>query len=378
MEEVLRVIDIFLGRILSVAFEIFPSNKRIKTPAIRKILLIKLWGLGNLTIIWPLVYKIREKYPTSSIYFLTFDLNKGFLERNQVIDRILYFKFTKNIFRIITQFISLTTILRKERIDLVINFETFNNTSALFSYLTGAPLRIGINNRYEKVFYNYSVDNYPSLHISEVFLKLLKPLSINSPYTYYCFSDGKKEQRRVDNILRSFGIEKFILIHPGTSENFKGKRWKSENFAELADLLIEKYNLPIIFTGTEKEKPLIMRIIENISSKDSVFNTAGMLSIWEFIELLKKSMLFISNDTGPVHIVASLKGDIATFYGPTSPHRYRPLNRNSITFYRQLECSPCVGISYINSRCKNNFRCMNFSPHEVFLEISERFFQENP
>ena len=196
---VLRQIDFYLGKILTIAFKpilLFkkgnPENVNIK-----KILLIKFWGLGNLTLIWPLVDKIKEKYPHAFIYFLTFDIHRDFLERNRNLGKIIYCEFTKNIFKIMWQFLHILIHFKKEKLDLVINFETLNNISALFSYFTKAPLRIGLNNRYEKFLYNHRVDNNHTLHISQVFLNLLKPIGINSSYSYYCFGEFKE-----DDIIR--------------------------------------------------------------------------------------------------------------------------------------------------------------------------------
>lgn len=370
----LRKLDFYLGKLCG---QILPqsvfSDARDKL-IYKKIFLIKLWGLGNLTIIWPLIYKIKEKYPHSSISFFTFDLNKGFLEKNKAIDKIIYFKFTRNIFKIIIQFFFTLVFLRKEKIDAAINFETFNFSSALLTYLTGASLRIGLNSNYEKKFYNYWDDNNPTLHISQKFLNLLKYLDINSPYSYFDFKTPQGEKDEIDNILKNFGIDSFICIHPGASINCdRGRKWKLESFIELSNMLIERYNMPLIFTGSEREKRLHAAAIKRIAKRSRVFDLSGSLDIWEFIELLQRSFMLIANDTGPVHIAASLGINTVVFYGQSSPGRCRPLNQNSLIFYKNLGCSPCDGSDQGSRKCSNNFKCMDFSPQNVFSKICEKF-----
>jgi len=368
----LRKIDIYLGGFCNLLFH--PKRRKNKS-FYKKILLIKLWGLGNLTIIWPLIYKIKERYPDSQIFFLTFDLNKNFLEKNEAITEVVYFRYSENIFKIITQFLFFLIKFRKEMIDIIVNFETFNNTSALFSYLIGAPLRIGLNNEYEKMFYTYRIDRNPSQHISQTFTSLLNPLGINSPYAYFHFKESKQDKLMVEDILKTARVDRFICIHPGTSGNFKGKRWSLERFSKLSNMLIEEYDPPLIFTGTEKERDLIEEIVDSaLSAKGRIFNLAGKLKIWEFVELIRESLFFVSNDTGPVHIAASLGVNIAVLYGPTSPRIYMPLNKNSLCFYRGLKCSPCAGAARELRKCKNNFQCLDFSPREIFSEISGKFF----
>jgi ADP-heptose:LPS heptosyltransferase len=341
---------------------------------IKKIICIKLWGLGNLVVIDPLLCKIKERFPNAHLTFITFDSNKGFLERNKAIDRIIYFKLTTNIFYIIKGILALTREARAQRIDLVINFETFNRASALFSYLTRAPLRIGPSGSYEKDFYTHSSDDEKIKHIFEIFFSRLKPLGINSSYQYRCFSSWENDRSKIESILKDYNVGEFICIHPGTSTNFLGKRWPEGYFAALTDMLIGAYDIPVLFTGTRKEQSAVRRIMAQISHKGKIFDLTGRLTVWELTELLRKSRLFIANDTGPVHLAASLGINVAAIYGPTAPQRFGPLNENSVVFYQHRPCSPCVGINYVNKRCRQNFKCLDFSSQTIFNGISEKFF----
>ncbi len=379
MNNFFRLLDKVLGVMLAGIFNnrgLFVKSrgfaKNLKSED-AKILLIKFWGLGNLAIIWPLIDKIRQRYPNSCIIFFTFDLNKGFLERNGSISKIVYFKFTRNIFLLIKQFVYFVSLFRKEKPDIVINFETFNLTSALFSFLTGAPFRAGINNNLESKYYNYWLDSNPNIHISKVFTNLLKPFAVSPDYKYHYFDEAGKEKIAIEAMLKQINVSKFICIQPGTSENFKGKRWGIDKFSGLSNLLIENYGFSIIFTGGKNETHLVKRIMRNAAVSGRVFDFSGKLDVYEFIELIRKSHLFISNDTGPAHIAFSLGVNTAVIYGPTTPEKYGSLNDNSLSFYGYVKCSPCVGIDYVNKRCRNKFKCLDIDPREVFLKISQRF-----
>jgi len=335
---------------------------------------MRFWGLGNLVLIYPLIYKIKERFPEAQIAFVTFDANKGFLEKNKAIDEIIYFKFTTSLFLIIKQFTSLVAKLRKEKLDLLINFETFNNAGAFFSYLTKASLRVGLTNFSEGMFYTHPVKNDLSKHISGAFSDLLRPLGINSPYQYYNFRSETEGRGKIESLLKQYGVNRFICVHPGTSINFIGKRYREEQWSSLVNLLIDRYGLPVFFTGTEQEKNLADAILARVQRKEKVFNLAGKLTLWEFVEFLRKSFLLISSDTGSVHFAASLGVNVAVFYGPTSPRRFGSLSKNSLLFYQNMKCSPCVGVGYLNRACKNKYKCLDFSPREILSSISERFF----
>lgn len=372
----IRRLDSLLIRFAVLFFRPKPRQGPIDPARTKKIVCLKLWGLGNLTVIYPLLYKIKEKFPDASITFITFDVNAGFLERNKVVENIVYFNLTMNLFLIIKQFVSLVARFRKLKPDVLINFETFNNAGALFSYLTGAPTTIGFDDRYQRMFYTHPVVNDPSKHISEVFSDLLKPLGIDSRYQYFDFSWAEGKNKKIGSLLAQSEKDKFICVHPGTSINFTGKRCREDLLSALVELLIKRHDLTVFFTGTGKEKEVVERIIGGILSKKRVTNLAGALSLWEFMELLKQSRLLISGDTGPVHLAASLGVNAAVLYGPTSPQRYGPLNENSMAFYKDIDCSPCVGVGGLNKRCRDGFRCLDFSSEEIFEKISERFFSE--
>ena len=174
------------------------------------------------------------------------------------------------------------------------------------------------------------------------------------------------------------GIEnKIIVVLPiGSGENFKGKRWKDTNFARLADKLIEKHNLNIVYTGVQKERKLIENTI--LKMKHKALNLCGQFTLPELVEFLRCCYLFISNDTGPLHIAISLGINTVGLYGPMSPRQYGSLNHNSLSFYKPVGCNPCLtDLNYKTSLCKKS-RCLEqITVQEVLEKISEKFFNQN-
>ncbi|MBF0531827.1 MAG: glycosyltransferase family 9 protein [Candidatus Omnitrophica bacterium] len=366
----------FLRRLdnLFIRLAIFAINpkksKDIQSGEVREILCIKLWGLGNLIVIYPLIEKLKARFPQARITFITFDLNRGFLDDDQSLDRVVYFRFTVNFFRIIRQVAELLKELRALKIDLVINFETFNNASAVFAYLTKAPVRVGINNRYENFFYTHSIQRDPQAHITEVFSDLVRTLGLKFSYAYYSFPVKEQEQQAVERQIKS---RPYLCFHPGTSGNFTGKRSREEYFAKLANLFIEVCCIPVYFTGSYKETPIIERIIEKVNDKSKVFNIAGTFTIWELVELMRGCRLFVAGDTGPTHLAASLNVNTVVMFGPSSPKRYSPLNQNSIVFYKGCSCSPCLNPDVLTQTCRKKYECLDFDVQDNFAQISKRF-----
>ncbi len=359
--------------------------KRARAPLLKKgpvfgfgkILLIKFWGLGNLTIIWPLINRIRAKHPNARIYFLTLDTNREFIERHPDIDRVFYLPLSLNVFRLFLSFRSLLKSMRSDGIDAVINFETSNAFSGLFCFLISPGFSAGINNRGEGVFYSYSFKADKGLHVSRIFLGLLEPLDIRGGYEYAFFKKDIGKDSEVFLKLDSLGIKKFICIHPSTSDNFKGKRWSADRFARLADMIIGELGFSVLFTGISRDFSMIENIIAKMAMRQGAHNFAGSFDTWGFLELLRQCKLLISNDTAPVHFAASLGTNVAVLYGPSAPFNYGPSHSGGFYFYKGIPCSPCIGLGRDYRECRMGLECLDFSEEEVFGSIAKKFFPDD-
>jgi ADP-heptose:LPS heptosyltransferase len=95
-------------------------------------------------------------------------------------------------------------------------------------------------------------------------------------------------------------------------------------------------------------------------------NCAGLLTLDEFIALVERSSLFLTSDSGPMHIAASVGTPVVALFGPESPHFYGPLGHSHV-IYKGIACSPCLNI--YNAKlfvCPFRARCMSEIPvHEV-------------
>jgi len=346
---------------------------------VKNILLMKMWGIGNITILLPILKKIKERHRDARIYFFTLDSNKGLLEGSPFISQVFYFPLTSNFFDLAFNVFKYLSIFKKSGIDLLLNFEQCNRFSIIFSYLTGAGRRIGFE--IAKCSYNSlytdTIKNDPALHVSRNFVNLAEKAGIAiGGYGYIPPSTDPHSKENVKRILTGFELEgkKIVALHVGSGENFTGKRWKNTNFARLADKLIERYGVSIVYTGTEKEKGLIKNTISKMKYK--AFDFCGYFSLKELVEFLRHCHLFISNDTGPLHIAVSLGINTVGLYGPMNPHQYCSLNKNSVSLYKSIGCNPCLTDSNNKTSLCRNPKCLDgITAEEVLENISDKFFR---
>lgn len=131
-------------------------------------------------------------------------------------------------------------------------------------------------------------------------------------------------------------------INPGSSYG-SAKRWYPEEFADVAIRLSKYYDI-LIFGGPDEKN--IASDIEKILIKNKIKNyqnLVGKTSIKELIENISKLDLFVTGDSGPMHLAASFQIPTVTIFGPTNDEETSQWkNQKSINIKKNLECQPCM------------------------------------
>jgi heptosyltransferase-2 len=150
----------------------------------------------------------------------------------------------------------------------------------------------------------------------------------------------------------------FIGINPGASYG-SSKRWYPEEFAKVALKLSSKYNI-LIFGGPEEK--IIAQDIENLLIEYGVsnyLNLAGKTSIEQLTERISELKLFITGDSGPMHLAAAKKIPTISIFGPTNhTETSQWKNQSSIIIKKDLDCQPCMKrkCPYGHHNCMKNVK----------------------
>lgn len=387
---IVRLIDIYLGIALAYLLSFaknFPGRKTdsFRAESCGRILLVKFWGVGNVVMLLPSAKAIREAYPGAKIDFLTLASNKEVSESAAVFDNV-YTLDIKGIAKFASSCLNKLSELKNKDYDLIIDFEQFARFSAIFCRFIGRKNIIGFDTtgQHRHFLYTKSVQYNNNIHITKSFYQLAQEVGAGAkdyikpvPLVY-----SDKDMMEVKRLLRDSGIhegDKLVILHVGTSGNFRLRRWPVEYFARLSDKLVESFPVRIVFTGLSEESDLAKKAIGYLKNRQKVCNLSGKLNLSQFIALIKLSDLMVSADTAPVHLASCMDVPVAGLYGPNTPLLYGPWLKKSICFYKKLSCSPCI--TNYNAKI-NNCRhpqgqgaCMkNISVEEVFLGIKENFF----
>jgi len=139
-----------------------------------------------------------------------------------------------------------------------------------------------------------------------------------------------------------------IGIHPG---GMPSRRWPLENFIKAIKGISGKLNCKFVITAGAGEKPLADELAAKLDIP--IVNMAGRLNIEELSALIKRCGLFISNDTGPMHIAAVLGTPLVAIFGPGQIIRFDPRNisARAKVLYKKVGCAPCNKITCRSIKC---------------------------
>ncbi|MBM3252589.1 MAG: glycosyltransferase family 9 protein, partial [Candidatus Omnitrophica bacterium] len=268
--------------------------------------------------------------------------------------------------------------IKKEHFDVALDF-SLNTQYGFFAWYAGIRQRAGFDFKKRGGFLTRKIklSGYSDKHIVEYYAELLKFLGVDLKYRKLELYP-KEDMRRAEEILTKAGVGRADLVGiiPGAGRSWGKdaylKHWLPENFAQLADKIIENHQAEIIIMGDFSEKKIAQKIIKNMKQK--AVDLSGMTTIGELSALLSKMKLAITNDGGPLHIAVALGKKTVSFFGPVDPKVYGPYpadeNRH-IVLRKNLECSPC----YRNFRlraCYRNGECLKTIDVKEACEAVER------
>lgn len=355
-----KSIGSFCSFILGGASKILSFNpKKIKNP--KNIAIIKLWALGESVLTLPMIKSIKKKFPNAKISVIARNKNAYIFENQDFINKIILFE-PKNILKLLT-------LLKK--FDLSIDCEPYLKISGLISWFCSKK-RIGFDHTIRSWLYTHPVQFNDRQHEVLTYMDMVKKLNINEiPKKLVKLSYSNADKKQIDELLPQKS-NKIIGFCIGTAESAKHRSWSLENFARLANKLVKKRNIKIIFVGSHNEKKQIEKI-QSIMSFPSI-NLAGKTPKKSLFYLLERCNAFISNDTGPMHVSAAQGTKTIGLFGPNLSVRFGPFGKNNLSIERYLPCRPCINVhkGQLPSKCKNNKQCINLiSVNDVFREVSK-------
>ncbi len=283
----------------------------------------------------PLLSSLRRQFPEARITFLVNAGTEEILHGNPHVDDIWVIPRSSLIQQ--SQFI---LKLRQSRFDVVLDL-TDGDRSAWLSWVTNAPLRLGYNRDrlWRGKLYSQTIRAvYGSMHMVEYHAQILRALGVTESVGDPEIVVTAEAERLVRDLLDSQGIQDspFVLLYP--SARYELKAWPLERFAALASWLIQQ-GVQVALVGEQREASLGQQIINRATHKPR--NLMGQTTLSALGSLMKRSVLLVGNDGGPLHIAAAVGCPVVGLFGPTDPAVWGPRGSNVKVIYKGLDCREC-------------------------------------
>ena len=341
-----------------------------------RILIVRTDRMGDVILSTPIIKNLRLAYPDSHIAFMCRPYTRDILAGNPYLNEVIvYDKYGRH--KSFLASLKFALSLKNKKFNWAIILHP-TNRAHLIAFFAGIPVRAGWDRKLgflltRKLNHTKHLGEKHELEYTLDLLKLLR-VPVKDKNTFFPLKAEDKDY--INKLFSQYNVsatEMVIVIHPSAS--CPSKRWPQEYFITLIHLLREEFNPRIFLVTAPGEIKYAQSIIRH---SRGVIDMRGKLELSQLGALIGGANLFISNDSGPVHIAAALAVPVISIFGRNdpglSPRRWRPLGKNSFFFHKDTGCRICLA-----HNCTRGFLCLKaIKPQDVFSKARQIINNEKP
>jgi heptosyltransferase-2 len=341
------------------------------------LLILQTSFLGDTVLTLPLIAEVKRRFPVRTLSVLCQPLSRELLQGHPAIDEIIVDD-KKTLDRGFAG-------LRRKAAELAARGFTLGLTphkslrSALMLYLADIPTRVGFSQSRGWFLFHHRVERNLARHDVERNLSILEAFGVK---VEECRRDldlpvSPAAEASVAQKLKDLGIitdQPMIGVNPGSV--WPTKRWSPEGFARLIVLLRQKYQCPVALFGGAADAAVAKEVFER--SQGGAINLAGQLSLGELPAAIRRCRVFVTNDSGPMHIaVAERVPTVALFCATTADLGFYPYTQHAVVVEKRLSCRPCS--THGGLRCPLGHQdCSRLIDAETVLNAVEKLLSADP
>jgi ADP-heptose:LPS heptosyltransferase len=353
----------------------------------QKILILELGGIGDTAMSIPAVRAVLNSYRNAHITVLTVPRTRAIIESLKAegpgnLDVVSTDAMEKSR---VNGWSSLIKTMRRERYDIAIDLsavETFKAAVKRWLFFTtlGVTKTFGRNTNGRGWGFSKKSDDVLTSDEHEVLrkIKVVELLGIKAERTAPRLTVPDHDKEYADAILSEWTGRLIVGINPGA---FRPSRtWPAGRFKDIAMWLIEEMSAHVVITGGDKEKAVVESIAESLPG-DRVKTVTGV-SIMKFGAVIERMNIFMTNDTGPMHVAAAVGVPTVALFGQTNLYRYHPYMDDSMYITIKKECSicPCSSFEHPMEECRkhdcDDKQCMDSITMDEVIEAAEKLLSK--
>jgi heptosyltransferase-1 len=307
----------------------------------QNILVIDFGQLGDVVLSLPALRSIREKFPRARITVAVgkpgapiVDLS-AYADATIVVDRVALRDGSKllSVFRIGR----LVKQVRRERFDFVIDLHSLSETN-LLGFLSGAPRRLYARRPGRSLDFlsNFRPrppieDNRPTKHAIDRYLDVLIPLGIKNAPRIPRLRTLREDDAAIEQMLKKEKANthaRLVGLFPGAGH--PGRRWPLERFVELAERMVRNDDVRIVLFAGPEEREMLKEIRASFPRSTIIFDR---LTIPQLASALARLSVFVSNDTGPMHVATAVGTPVVALLDRPTPNSFIPIEERHRVIY---------------------------------------------
>ena len=281
----------------------------------------------------PVIQNLHEHFPEAQIDFLVDEFASDVVAGNPWITEVITFNRESDS--------STGTVLqvRKRHYDLVIDLFS-NPRSAVIVGLSGARIRVGYPFHWRKYAYNILVPpRGGEVHNVDFNLDAVRRLEIPVHHFRPLFPLNKEATQFASEWIGANNLDGKLIVGMNPSGGWYTKRWGLDHFAHLGDVIAERYHASIVLLWGPGEEEDVRSIQRKMKSSSRVIPRTSLI---ELGAIIRRCAYVVSNDSGPMHIAASLDVPTLGIFGPTNPYLQGPYGKNHRWIRNEgIECLAC-------------------------------------
>jgi len=393
--QTIRVLDYWLGvplcALLTACRRIL--GERPATP--KRILFLKFIEQGATVLAQDAIRRATLHAGRDNVFFCVFESNRAILDVLDVIPReniICIRDHRLGVF--VIDFLRALATMRRRGVDTVIDMEFFSRASAIFAFLSGAAIRVGLHRftgelPYRGDLMTHRMQYSPHVHITQLYAVLVeaafvepadepllkRPLAAVAPpgarfAQFVPTADELASVRRRLGVADHGSTRSVVLINPNASDLLPLRKWDGARFIELSQRILSAFpDALIAVTGAPSERAAADRLCAAIDSERAV-SVAGQTTLRELLALYTAADVLVTNDSGPAHFASLTPVHTVVLFGPETPRLFGSLAPATTIIWKELACSPCVSVfNHRLSPCRNNVCMQLITVDDVFAAV---------
>jgi heptosyltransferase-2 len=340
---------------------------------IRHVLIRSSNWVGDAILTTPAVRAIRKNFPNAEISILAKPWVSPVFYNNPDIDHIIDFDAAGR-HRGWMGKVRLSRELRKKKFDLAILLQNAFE-AAVIACLAGIPNRLGFNTDGRGFLLTHGVHLKPfhqGGHHIDYYLGMLEGADLKLNGRKLSLRVTDRERDHAEDILKRHRIaetDRLVGINPGAAYG-SAKRWFPGRYAAVGSQLHKSHGVRIVIFGGPGEEALGQKISEQIGGAS--VSLSGKTSLREAIALIERCCLFITNDSGLMHVAAALDVPQIAIFGSTDHLATGPSNPRSRIVRVPFPCSPCL-----KQECATGHHCMKAITVDMVYAVAEKILQRD-